>query len=153
PWTRSAVRNHGDDAECLVMRMRFATALLVLTAPFVLAGCKRAATPVAVADDPDRHLPEKSEISLADWLNLPRPELAQRLEDWQTTAGKLLDVRRGDRQSVVLLSVLRPVLTVPVFQHARFSQRSGLSLPPYLAEGEKDPEIALHLARHGDADG
>src|SRR5262249_29074660 len=28
----------------------------------------------------------------------------------------------------------------------------GVSLPPYLAEGGKDTELALHLARHGDVE-
>jgi hypothetical protein len=40
-----------------------------------------------------------------------------------------------------------------VFQTAKFSARAGISLPPYVEEGKRDPAIALHLARYGDADG
>jgi hypothetical protein len=119
-----------------------------------LSGCKRAVVPVAVAVDPDAHLTAPAEeAAVADWLNVPRPDLDKRFEDHKRTATRLMDVSRGDRQSVQLLPGLRPVLTLPVFQEASFSAAAGVSLPPYGAEARKDAQLALHLARFGDPDG
>ena len=39
---------------------------------------------------------------------------------------------------------------MPVLREAHFSAEAGLSLPPYVAEGARDSELALHLARYGD---
>jgi hypothetical protein len=133
--------------------MRSTAAWLVVLAAAGAGGCKRNAVPVAVVEDPSTRLPETTAVAVADWINLARPELDRRCDDELSTAAKLLDVTRGDRRSLQLLPKLRPVLTLPVFQTARFSPRAGLSLPPYLEEGKKDAAVALHLARHGDADG
>jgi hypothetical protein len=119
-----------------------------------LSGCKRTVVPVPVVEDPDTRLTAPAqEAALADWLNLPRPELDRLFDEAKSTATRLVDVSRGDRQSVQLLPGLRPVLTLPVFQEARFSGSVGLSLPPYAGEGRKDTQLALHLARFGDPDG
>jgi hypothetical protein len=135
------------------MSMRFLGFWLLALATIGLSGCRRNAAPTGLVEDPDNHLPEATEVAIADWLTLSRPELDQKFEDWKSTASKLLDVARGDRQSVLLLPKLRPVLTLPVFQDARFSPRVGLSLPPYADDGGKDAALAIHLARFGDADG
>jgi hypothetical protein len=133
--------------------MRNTTAWLLLLTAVGLSGCKRNAAPVGLVPDPDHHLPERTDVEVADWLKLSRPELDRTFEDWRATATKLIDLGRGNRDSLLLLPKLRPVLTLPVFQNAKFSPRSGLSLPPYLEEGKRDSEVALHLARFGDIDG
>jgi hypothetical protein len=135
------------------MSIRIGATWLLLLLALGLSGCKRDLGPVGVVEDPTTHLPEPTGPAVADWLNLSRPELDQKFDDWKSDATKLLDIARGDRNTVALLPKLRPVLTLPVFQEARFSARSGLTLPPYAEDGHKDAALALHLARFGDADG
>ena len=135
------------------MSTRNGIIFFVFLAVIGLSGCNRKVAPVGIVEDPTTHLPETSDVAVADWLNLSRAELEQRYEDWKSVASKLLDGGRGDRLVYGLLPKLRPVLTPPVFQSAKFSARAGISLPPYLEEGKRDPAIALHLARYGDADG
>jgi hypothetical protein len=135
------------------MSMRKRAGWFLLLAVAVMSGCKRPAGPVGVVEDTKTHLPDETDVAVADWLNLSRPELEHRFDDWRATATRLLDVGRGDRQSIAFLPKLRPVLTLPVLQIAKFSPRVGMSLPPYLEPGKRDPVLALHLARLGDADG
>jgi hypothetical protein len=123
----------------------------LLLAALALAGCSREAAPESVADDTAR-IPETTDAALAEWLNLPRHELAKKCEDWKGTVEKQLDTARTDRPSVLLLPKLLPAFAVPVLQDAQFTQRAGFSLPPYAAEGGADAGLALHLARHGDAE-
>jgi hypothetical protein len=98
-------------------------------------------------------LDEPLELSLADLLGKPRQELAG-------LAAELLELARAEqksfrqgRQAHGLLPDLRLPLAVPVFREAAFVPETGLSLPPYLKAGQKDNEIALHLARYGDWEG
>lgn len=135
------------------MRMRNTTAWLLVLAAFGFSGCKKPAPPVGLVPDPDHHLPEKTDVEVAEWLKLSRPELNHTFEDWKSAATKLIDTGRSNKDSLLLLPKLRPVLTLPVFQNARFSPRAGMSLPVYLEEGHRDAEVARHLARYGDADG
>src|SRR5262245_2975402 len=135
------------------MSMRHLATGALLIAVLGLCGCKRAVAPSVVVEDPNTHLQKQSEVAIAEWLDQTRPELDKRYEDWKSKASTLIDLARGDRQTHALLPKLRPVLTLPVFQEARFSARAGLSLPPYAEEGRKDAVLALHLARFGDADG
>ncbi len=133
------------------MRLRIGIAWLLVVA-IGSGGCKRAVVPVSAAEDPDAHLPDASGVTVAEWLTQPRSDLDHLCEDQLATAGRLLDAIRGDRRQLGLLPNYRPVMTLPVFQTARFSARAGVSLPPYLEAGKRDPAVALHLARHGDAD-
>jgi hypothetical protein len=135
------------------MSIRYKVTGVLLIALIGLSGCKRSAGPAVVVEDPNSHLREDSEIAVADWLGQSRVELDQRFEDWKNKAARLIELNRGDRQTHALLPKLKPVLTFPVFQDARFSARAGISLPPYVEDGHKDPAVAIHLARFGDADG
>jgi hypothetical protein len=126
----------------------------ILLAAAALPGCgssQPAAAP-AVAEEPGPRLPQKADVNLADWLSLPRAELARRAQDAKETVDRLQNAAATGRDSVALLPRLMPALSVPVFREARFSEQAGFSLPPYLAESTKDPDLALHLARHGDTE-
>jgi hypothetical protein len=109
-------------------------------------GKKPAPTPpkkVPRLDDP-------IELSLAKLRTTARrrlAELADKLADeirWQDQK------HRSGELAYLLLPNLRLPLCVPVFTQAKYAPRSKMSLPPYLPEGQKDREIALHLARFGD---
>jgi hypothetical protein len=117
-----------------------------------VAGCRRAqvATPEVAPEDTSTHLSDKIDISLADWLRLPRAELAKLVEEWTVTVEKHQDHARTNTDSVELLPQLHPPLPPSVFAKARFVPEAGFSLPPYVKEGEKDAAVALHLARFGD---
>src|SRR5439155_13363108 len=60
--------------------------------------------------------------------------------------------RRESRIIYSLLPQMRFPLAVPVWREAQFSAMLGISLPPYLKEGERDAVLALHLARYGDVE-
>src|SRR5262249_48660188 len=124
----------------------------VLLAAMGLAGCSSHAPepPPVVQEEPG--LPEKAEANLAGWLNLPRAERATPADDGKKPVARLQEKARPARQPVSLLPRLMPALTVPVFREARFSEKAGFSLPPSLADGARDDDLALHLARHGDAE-
>jgi hypothetical protein len=113
-----------------------------------LVGCSRA-TPEAAPEDTDTRLGDKIDVSLADWLTLPRAELAKKAEEEAVTLAKHREWARSNEHAVELLPQLHPPVSVPVFQEATFSA-AGVSLPPYLKEGASDAAVALHLARFGD---
>ncbi|MGH7222851.1 MAG: hypothetical protein ACRELF_06470, partial [Gemmataceae bacterium] len=118
-----------------------------------LSGCRsKVATIVEeiVPEDTTTHLGDKMDISLADWLKLPRAEQAKLVEEWTETVGKQRAFARGNVESVALLPRLHPPVVAAVFAEAKFSPSAGFSLPPYLNEGQKDAAVALHLARFGD---
>jgi hypothetical protein len=130
--------------------MRWLRSFLLLSAA-ALVGCgTRAVAPNAVSEDLNTHLGEKVEISLADWLTLPRGDLARLADEWANTAKGFQKAARENKDVVVLIPKLSPPITAPVFNEAKFSAAAGFSLPPYLKEGNKDSEVALHLARFGD---
>lgn len=130
----------------------FGCCLLALL--LVLCGCSsQVATPVeetAAPEDTTTHLSDKINVSLEDWLKLPRAEQAKLVEELTEAVGKQLQLARSEVESVRLLPQLRPPLLVAGFAEAKFSPSAELSLPPYLEEGQKDAAVALHLARFGD---
>ncbi len=116
-----------------------------------LSGCRSKVETVEVApEDTTTHLGDTIEISLADWLKLPRPELAKLVAEWTETVGKERQAARDTLESVQLLPQLHPPAAAVVFADAHFSPTAGFSLPPYVKEGQKDAAVALHLARFGD---
>jgi hypothetical protein len=116
------------------------------------AGCGRSevAEPDTVPEDMVTRLGDHIDISLADWLQRPRAELARMGDEWTVTVGKLQDFSRTHVEAVEWLPQLHAPVTVPVYGKCRWSEAAGVSLPPYLKEGERDAGVALHLARHGD---
>jgi hypothetical protein len=117
-----------------------------------LGGCSTevATTVDGVPEDTVTRLSDKIDISLADWLKLPRAEQAKLAEEWKETVGKQREQARSNVEAVQLLPQLRPPAVTVGFTEATFSPGAGFSLPPYLKEGQKDAAVALHLARFGD---
>jgi hypothetical protein len=95
---------------------------------------------------------DTSDTSLAELLTKSRDELAEMAEDLATRIRVQEKAHRDSTLLYTLLPELHLPLVVPVFRQARFSTRSGFSLPPYLVEGTKDSDVALHLARYGDVE-
>ena len=127
----------------------------LLSAALVVTGCGFFSKPQVVEEPPAdavTRLGETTTISLADWLALPRPELARLADEYAEAVAKHVEFTRHNPEAVSLLPRLRLSPRVPVFQQAKFSEAAGLSLPPYLAEGHKDAAVALHLARLGDTE-
>jgi hypothetical protein len=119
-----------------------------------LGGCSTqvATTEDRVPEDTTTHLSDKIAISLADWLQLPRAELAKLVEEWTQTVGNQREQARSNVEAVQLLPQLRPPIVAVGFTEAKYSPAAGLSLPPYLKEGQEDAAVALHLARLGDGE-
>jgi hypothetical protein len=118
-----------------------------------LSGCRsRVATTEeqTAPEDTTTRLADKTDISLTNWLQLPREELAKLAQEWATTADKHREMARSDVESVQLLPQLHPPILTAGFAEAKFAPTAGFSLPPYLTEGQKDARVALHLARFGD---
>jgi hypothetical protein len=155
------------------MTMRACRTLLGLTLIVSLAGCGSSATNVqtpsgdsstsakAGQEKPSATKPGSlgrtlraavDEVSLAELLKKPRVELAALAEEY------LLRIRRQEglhAEGKLLfpgLPDLRLPLVVPVFRQASYAAGLGVSLPPYLKEGDADSALALHLARHGDVE-
>jgi hypothetical protein len=127
----------------------FAGCFLVLL--LGLSGCRsRVATSESAPEDSTTRLGGSIDISLADWLKLPRAELAKLVEEWTVTVSKEQGAARDNIDSVQLLPQLHPPAPATVFVEARYSAETGFSQPPYLKQGEKDGAVALHLARYGD---
>jgi hypothetical protein len=115
-----------------------------------LSGCRRSEVADVTPVDPVIALGDHIEISLADWLNKPREELARLGDEMALNVEKQQDFARTNVQSVDLLPGLHPPTFFPVFTRCRYSAAVGFILPPYLKEGARDAAVALHLARHGD---
>jgi hypothetical protein len=130
------------------MQRQTLSAWLILFFVGFLTGCGSS----QVAETPLPGIDDSLETPLAQLLAKPRAELATLSEEW---AGKVADqekaVRIGDLRCTVLPELRFPHI-VPVWREAAFSARTGISLPPYAAEGTHDAELALHLARYGDAE-
>jgi hypothetical protein len=120
----------------------------------LLAGAAGCGSKVAESDMPPEdqgtRLGDKIDISLADWLQLPRADLAKMGDEWVVTVEKLQDFGRTNVEAVDLLPQLHAPFAVPVYGKCRWSAAAGVSLPPYLKDRQRDPAVALHLARHGD---
>src|SRR5262245_23932635 len=120
---------------------------------FGLAGCGSTPTPVAEQPtDAPRPLGAVADVSLADLLGKPRAELAELADECLGRVRVQEKARRDGTLSFALTPQARLPLVIPVWQEAKFSQKAGFSLPPYLAEGTTDNELALHLARFGDTE-
>jgi hypothetical protein len=134
------------------MRIRcYGGFLAVLTAAVVGCGSKVAPpSEETVAPDLTTHLDDKVEFSVADWLKQPRADLAKLADEWADTVRKQQDAARNDKDLANLLPKLCPPVAIPVFRDAKFSSTAGFSMPPYLKAGDKDADVALHLARFGD---
>jgi hypothetical protein len=125
----------------------------LLLAAAGLAGCgsrQAVSPPDETPPDTTTRLGDRIDVSLPDWLKLSRQELAEKVKEWTFIVAKQQEHARQNPESAQLLPQLRPAVTPPVFARASFSARAGFSLPPYLKEGATDPDLALHLARHGD---
>jgi hypothetical protein len=136
------------------MKIRWAWLLLV---PVVaaLGGCGGG----PVSDEgqppdapPPPRLGDSIDFSLADLLSKPRAELANMADEALARLRLQKKAQRDKKDIVPLLPALHPPLAVPVLREAKFSERAGFSLPPYAAPGTTDTELALHLARYGDAE-
>ncbi|HZT80484.1 MAG TPA: hypothetical protein VFA26_09685, partial [Gemmataceae bacterium] len=127
--------------------------IVALAGTAVLAGCgANGPTVEEPVVQPARPLGPVEQVSLADLLARPRPELAALCDEWAARARAQEKARRDGTLPFTLLPKARLPLVVPVFQEAAFSPKAGFSLPPYVAEDARDNELALHLARFGDAE-
>ncbi|HEV3119827.1 MAG TPA: hypothetical protein VGY58_22395 [Gemmataceae bacterium] len=92
------------------------------------------------------------DISLAELLTKPRSELADMADEWSRKIQIQQEAHRTGTLHQSLLPDVRLPLVVPVWRECKYSARTGLSLPPYLPEGSKDSQLALHVARYGDVE-
>jgi len=126
---------------------------LALAIVALVGGCGQVeedAPPPAPPEDPPERLGSSIDVSLSDLLSKPRSDLAALADEWAARAQVQEQARRDRRVLFEFLPDARFPLVVPVLREAHFSPEAGLSLPPYIAEGTKDSEFALHLARYGD---
>lgn len=107
-------------------------------------------SPAGKPEDVPERLGDSTDVSLSELLGKPRGELAALADEWAARARALESARREGRAAFGLLPEARFPLVVPVLREARFAPEAGLSLPPYVAEGTRDGDLALHLARYGD---
>jgi hypothetical protein len=123
----------------------------VVLAALVFFGCSKAPEPEVVDET---RLPESIEVNIGSWLDKPRAELAEMVEDKTEYLRQHLQDQRSSisKDTVEMLPDLRPPVTPPIFRSVKFSKKLGISLPPYLGEDAKDREIAWHLARFGDVE-
>ena len=122
-----------------------------LVAALALAGCNRATVDTDGApEDTDTRLGETIPIDLAAWLKEPRADLAKRADEYAKAIEQQQEGVRNQPTTEMLLPRLAPPHTAPVLASATFSARAGFSLPDYLKAGQRDPAVALHLARYGD---
>jgi hypothetical protein len=137
-----------------MVRRRLWWSLLLLAA--VACGCGQAEEAVveapapAPAEDPPERLGNHINVSLGELLGKPRAELAALADEWAARAQLQEKTRRDGHITLALLPEARFPLIVPVLREAHFVPELGVSLPPYVAEGTKDSDLALHLARYGD---
>ncbi len=119
---------------------------------FGLVGCGSGTPDVTDDGEDNTRLADQIDISIADWLTKPREELAGMARDRLDTCRMEQDFAHANPDSVDLLPNLKPSISLPIFQDATYSKKAGLSLPPYLNAGAKDRNVALHVARYGDAE-
>ena len=137
------------------MKMHLLRGCLLLAA-LGLTGCGGSPTDVvpdpnaAAPDEPPARLGDQTDFRVADWLQKPRPELAQLVAEWSDTVQKQRLHALENPLSVDLLPGLQPPATMPVFREAAYSEKAGFSLPPYVRAGDSDAAVALHLGRLGD---
>lgn len=125
----------------------------ILLTALVLAGCgARAPVPPALVDDTTVRLGSDGALNLEKLLTEDRATLAKLAEE---TAGHARDLRStlGTKPKELLLLPSYVISSGRGLLHQpRYSEKLGVSVPSYHKEGQPDPELALHLARHGDAE-
>jgi hypothetical protein len=117
-------------------------------AVLALVGCSRGET--GTPEDVTTRLGDSTDVDVAEWLTLSRPELAKLAEEWSRTVQLDLEAARNSPDAVDLLPRLHPPVRVPVFREAAYSASLGFSHPGYVKPGKPDAAVALHLARFGD---
>lgn len=128
-------------------------------AAMLLGGC--GSSEVTVVEEPQPAAPsapvpasisDQIELSLTELMARPRSDLARMADELATKIDIQLTAHRTGRLTFALLPDYAAALSVPVLGQAKFSTQLGFSIPPYLADGTRDGDIALHLARHGDVE-
>ena len=126
---------------------------VVLGVTIILVGCGSSQIDPSADDSAEvkTRLGDSIETSMAEYLAKPRSELAT-LSTEEAKRVVVQDQRNRDGQLITGLVATSRVQLTPVLREARYSEAAGFSLPPYLAEGDSDPDLAMHLARYGDVD-
>ena len=83
-----------------------------------------------VPEDVITRLGDTTDVDVAAWLKLSRPELAKLVDEWTITVQHDLDAARNSTDAIELLPRLYPPVRVPVFQQAVYSTTRGYSVPP-----------------------
>jgi hypothetical protein len=122
---------------------------VVLLAALAFLGC---GDPPPPDQSDDTRLAESIDVDIADWLDKPRSDLADLVDDKTEYLRQNLEQQRSNAGIGELLPDLKPALSPPLFRTVKYSKKLNVSLPTYLAEDVKDREVAWHLARHGDVD-
>src|SRR5262249_4190740 len=115
-------------------------------APGVNAPAQKLKRSVESFDDPEP-------IAVADLLAKPRSELATLAADYEQKIFALDKLRQEGHLLQHLLPDTRIPLAFAIWQEAQYSSRLEMIAPPYLGDTKYDAALALHLARHGDAEG
>jgi hypothetical protein len=116
-----------------------------------LSGCGSSSTIVESPDDAPPP-PMSAQVSLSELLSKSRADLAREQSEWEDQAGAREKAHREGSLAFALLPQLRLPLALPIWGEAHYSAAADMSLPRYLAEGTKDSQLALHLARYGDVE-
>src|ERR1700722_766648 len=111
------------------MRTRFAFSSLCLAVLFA-GGCGRGNDSATTATS------VKTDYSLAELLDTPRSELAEMTAELQARVTLQRRAVQEGRLSVGFLPNLPMPLIVPIWTEADYSDKRGISLPPYY-NGEK----------------
>jgi hypothetical protein len=124
--------------------------LAALLAVLALVGCGRDTVDTDAPQDDQQRLDETTDVDVAAWLNLSRPELARLADEWTLAIKHDREAEHNATDALELLPDLSPPVRVPVFTGATFSPAAGAVLPVYVKEDARDAAVALHLARFGD---
>jgi hypothetical protein len=124
----------------------------IVVATLLLAGCQSGAPVEEPSAAATLRLGDSIEVSLAELLNRPRSDLAELADECATRIGLQEQSHRSGKLHFSWVPDLHLPLVVPVLREARYSASAGFSLPPYAPENATDPQLALHLARFGDAE-
>lgn len=130
------------------MRMRIQIGFLCFgLVALSICGCGGSApTTVAVAEN-------KPEYALGELLDKPRSELAELATELQSRVTMQRRAVQEGRLHLGFLPNLPMPLIIPVWTEAAYSDKRGISLPPYVQGDGPDRELALHLASFGDHEG
>jgi hypothetical protein len=130
---------------------RLVLCAIVLGSAHGLVGCGSTPEPTGEVFHPAASLLGDSiQISLAQLLQKPRAELAEMCTEWLTKINLQSKSRSEGQLHFVLLPKLHLPLVLPVCHEMSFSASQGISFPPYAHENDRDPGLAVLLARYGD---